>query len=178
VVVFIYMPESTCSKCGCFQSLSRYYWCLGRFPTSRSDQIRSVAQSCLTLCDPMNRSTPGLPVHHHTQSQSHNHTQSHSHKHNHTQSHTHNHTVTHTQSRTQSHTQSHTHNHTVTNTVTHTITHTTTHIHNLTHIITHTQSHTHTHTHTHTQSHFKSSSPLLCPSCLHKHLCLLSLFSC
>ena len=29
-----------------------------------SDQIRSVAQSCLTLCDPMNRSTPGLPVQH------------------------------------------------------------------------------------------------------------------
>ena len=29
----------------------------------RSDQIRSVAQSCPTLCDPMNRSTPGLPVH-------------------------------------------------------------------------------------------------------------------
>ena len=25
-------------------------------------QIRSVAQSCPTLCDPMNRSTPGLPV--------------------------------------------------------------------------------------------------------------------
>ena len=24
----------------------------------------SVAESCLTLCDPMNRSTPGLPVHH------------------------------------------------------------------------------------------------------------------
>ena len=30
----------------------------------RSDQIRSVAQSCPTLFDPMNRSTPGLPVHH------------------------------------------------------------------------------------------------------------------
>ena len=30
----------------------------------RSDQIRSVAQSCPTLCDPMNRSAPGLPVHH------------------------------------------------------------------------------------------------------------------
>ena len=30
----------------------------------RSDQIRSVAQSCPTLCDPMNHSTPGLPVHH------------------------------------------------------------------------------------------------------------------
>ena len=29
-----------------------------------TDQIRSVAQSCPTLCNPMNRSTPGLPVHH------------------------------------------------------------------------------------------------------------------
>ena len=29
-----------------------------------SDQIRSVAQSCPPLCDPMNCSTPGLPVHH------------------------------------------------------------------------------------------------------------------
>ena len=28
------------------------------------NQIRSVAQLCPTLCDPMNRSTPGLPVHH------------------------------------------------------------------------------------------------------------------
>ena len=28
-------------------------------------QFSSVAQSCPTLCDPMNRSTPGLPVHHH-----------------------------------------------------------------------------------------------------------------
>ena len=34
------------------------------FGPIRSDQIRSVAQSCLTICDPMNRSTPGLPVHH------------------------------------------------------------------------------------------------------------------
>ena len=25
---------------------------------------KSYAQLCLTLCDPMNRSTPGLPVHH------------------------------------------------------------------------------------------------------------------
>ena len=29
-----------------------------------SVQFSSVAQSCLTLCNPMNRSTPGLPVHH------------------------------------------------------------------------------------------------------------------
>ena len=26
-------------------------------------QFSSVAQSCLTLCDPMNHSMPGLPVH-------------------------------------------------------------------------------------------------------------------
>ena len=26
--------------------------------------VQLVAQSCLTLCDPMNRSMPGLPVHH------------------------------------------------------------------------------------------------------------------
>ena len=31
-------------------------WC---FPS-----FSSVAQSCLTLCDPMDRSTPGLPIHH------------------------------------------------------------------------------------------------------------------
>ena len=27
-------------------------------------QFNSIAQSCLTLCDPMNCSMPGLPVHH------------------------------------------------------------------------------------------------------------------
>ena len=29
-----------------------------------SVQFSSVAQSCPTLCHPMNHSTPGLPVHH------------------------------------------------------------------------------------------------------------------
>ena len=29
-----------------------------------SVQFSSLIQSCLTLCNPMNRSTPGLPVHH------------------------------------------------------------------------------------------------------------------
>ena len=29
-----------------------------------SVQFSSVSQSCRTLCDPKNRSTPGLPVHH------------------------------------------------------------------------------------------------------------------
>ena len=56
--------------------ISIYYYCLvwilssvgvGKYVWSHycvtSDQIRSVAQSCPTLCDPMNHSTPGLPVH-------------------------------------------------------------------------------------------------------------------
>ena len=35
-------------------------------PGKRDDSVQfsSVNQSCPTLCDPMNRSTPGLPVHH------------------------------------------------------------------------------------------------------------------
>ena len=33
-------------------------------PSVSSVQFNSVTQSCPTLCDPMNRSTPGLPVHH------------------------------------------------------------------------------------------------------------------
>ena len=33
-------------------------------PKNVQVQFSSVAQSCLTLCDPMDCSTPGLPVHH------------------------------------------------------------------------------------------------------------------
>ena len=33
-------------------------------PQLSSVQFNSVAQLCLTLCTPMNRSTPGLPIHH------------------------------------------------------------------------------------------------------------------
>ena len=36
----------------------------GEHSYTDSVQFSSVAQSCLTLCDPMNCSTPGLPVHH------------------------------------------------------------------------------------------------------------------
>ena len=32
--------------------------------SANSVQFSSVAQSCPTLCDPMNRSTPGFPAHH------------------------------------------------------------------------------------------------------------------
>ena len=41
-------------------------WTRGPCPGSTGPPIQfsSVAQSCLTLCDPMNHNTPGLPVHH------------------------------------------------------------------------------------------------------------------
>ena len=37
---------------------------LGRKAITNLVQFNSVTQSCLTLCDPMNRSMPGLPVRH------------------------------------------------------------------------------------------------------------------
>ena len=50
-------------------SLTFFHQCLILFSIQvfcpfSSGQVSSVAQSCPTLCDPMNRSTPGLPVHH------------------------------------------------------------------------------------------------------------------
>ena len=42
-------------SCQCMAKPLQYYKVI---------QFSSVAQSCLTLCDPMNCSTPGLPVHH------------------------------------------------------------------------------------------------------------------
>ena len=49
-----------------------YVSCIGRqvlyhyhtWESQRRFQFSSVAQSCPTLCNPINRSTPGLPVHH------------------------------------------------------------------------------------------------------------------
>jgi len=38
--------------------------CVGIYFFREPIQFSSVIQSCLTLCDPMNCSTPGLPVHH------------------------------------------------------------------------------------------------------------------
>ena len=59
-----------CSSSGQFNKcVLNSYMCLGLEPGTEKmsieyqDQIRSVTQLCPT-CDPMNRSTPGLPVHH------------------------------------------------------------------------------------------------------------------
>ena len=46
------------------EQVSGYQWGEGKYRMFRSDQIRSVAQLSPTLCDPMNCSMPGLPVHH------------------------------------------------------------------------------------------------------------------
>ena len=57
------------NKCLSFLiTLKLAVWGLGEGGQSVSSkymvQFSSVTQSCLTLCDPMNCSTPGLPVHH------------------------------------------------------------------------------------------------------------------
>ena len=53
------LSVSYCPIC-CLGGQNRVCW----KELSTSVQFSSVAQSCLTLCDPMNCSTPGLPVHH------------------------------------------------------------------------------------------------------------------
>ena len=73
------IPKSDCNDYFCRFSWSQAY--LIHFPivydknsqhsscakyyTMFSIQFSSVPQSCPTLCDPMNCSMPGLPVHHH-----------------------------------------------------------------------------------------------------------------
>ena len=42
----------------------RWEICLKFYSMTLVSSVSSVAQSCMTLCDPMNHSTPGLPVHH------------------------------------------------------------------------------------------------------------------
>ena len=48
-----------------------YFWSLYSAPLDSMSvhhqfiSVSSVAQLCLTLCDPINSSMPGLPVHHH-----------------------------------------------------------------------------------------------------------------
>ena len=58
-------PSTVGSKSACTMSVRTKYKFKGALEHTRASvQFSSVAQSCLTLCDPMIRSTPGLPVHH------------------------------------------------------------------------------------------------------------------
>ena len=68
---FIFLGSKVTAYGDCSHEIKRYML-LGRkamtnldsILKSRDIQFISVAQSCPTLCDPMNCSTPGLPVHH------------------------------------------------------------------------------------------------------------------
>ena len=53
--------------------LTLYLWEHSPNNTFSSVQFSSVTQSCLTLCNPMNRSMPGLPVQHHLPEFTHTH---------------------------------------------------------------------------------------------------------
>ena len=63
VTDFIFGGSKITAGGDCSHEIKRYLL-LGRKAVIILDQIRSVAESCPTLCDPMNCSTPGLPVHH------------------------------------------------------------------------------------------------------------------
>ena len=56
-VVWVHIPFS-------LSDLSQIEKRLGSFSSDPDTYFSSVAQSCPTLCDPMNCSTPGLPVYH------------------------------------------------------------------------------------------------------------------
>ena len=61
------MGYSPCGhkELGMTEELNMHAQCFsGHFLLSTLSQFSSVAQSCPTLCDPKNRSMPGLPVHH------------------------------------------------------------------------------------------------------------------
>ena len=63
---FCLLPARCTGVC-CAQLSGLTHPCMIPLPWRRFTcpfQFSSVAQSCPTLCDPMNRSTPGLPVHH------------------------------------------------------------------------------------------------------------------
>ena len=60
------MPSNNLILCCPLLLLPLIFPSISVFPMSQfftSVQFSSVAQSCPILCDPMNRSTPGLPVH-------------------------------------------------------------------------------------------------------------------
>ena len=59
---FIFLGSKITVDNNCSQGIKRHL--LLERTVMTSNQFSSVTLSCLTLCDPMNHSTPGLPVHH------------------------------------------------------------------------------------------------------------------
>ena len=64
VADFIFRGSKITADGDCSHEIKRCLF-FGRRVMTNLVQFSSVAQSCPTLCNPMNRSTPGLPVHHH-----------------------------------------------------------------------------------------------------------------
>ena len=63
VTDFIFLGSKITADGDCSHEIKRHLF-LGRKVMTNLDQFSSVTQSCPTLCNPMNRSTPSLPVHH------------------------------------------------------------------------------------------------------------------
>ena len=63
VTDFIFLGSKISADGDCSHEIKRRLL-LGRKAMTNLVQFSSVAQSCPTLCNPMNCSTPGLPVHH------------------------------------------------------------------------------------------------------------------
>ena len=63
VTDFIFLGSKIIADGNCSHEIKGHLL-LERKAMTNLSSISSVTQSCLTLCDPMNCSTPGLPVHH------------------------------------------------------------------------------------------------------------------
>ena len=63
VTDFIVLGSKITANGDCSHEIKRHLL-LGRKAMTNLSSVSSVTQSCATLCDPMESSTPGLPVHH------------------------------------------------------------------------------------------------------------------
>ena len=63
VTHFIFLGSKITANGDCSHEIKRCLF-LGRKAMTNLVQFNSVAHLCLTLCDPLNHSRPGLPVHH------------------------------------------------------------------------------------------------------------------
>ena len=69
IIIFLLLHECTMTILSMSPSFNAAYQVTGTYLALKcllndSVQYSSVSQSCLTLCDPMDCSTPGFPVHH------------------------------------------------------------------------------------------------------------------
>ena len=65
VTDFIFLGSKITEDGDCSHEIKGHLLLRRKVTTPSSVQFSSVAQSCPTLCDSMNHSMPGLPVHHH-----------------------------------------------------------------------------------------------------------------